>query len=104
MPRSGIRPYCDSFLVPGSDEKKVNKAPTLKADTIVLDLEDGVALNRKTAAREMVFAALEVSFPSWTIISIPSSPSSIRSKGNAHLVCFRILILKIPNDAFESII
>jgi citrate lyase subunit beta-like protein len=48
--------------VPGSDERKMNKASTLKVDTIVLDLEDGVTLNKKISAREMVFSTLEVMY------------------------------------------
>jgi citrate lyase subunit beta/citryl-CoA lyase len=46
--------------VPGSDERKLAKASSLHADTIVLDLEDGVAPDRKGAARDMVYDALEV--------------------------------------------
>ena len=71
IPRSDIKSYCDLFLVPGCDEKKMNKAPNLKVDTIVLDLEDGVALNRKTAAREMVFSALEVFVSRYALVSVP---------------------------------
>ena len=35
------------LYVPGSDIKKLNKIPSLKADCIVLDCEDGVAYNMK---------------------------------------------------------
>ncbi len=35
------------MYVPGNDEKKLNKIPTLNADCVVMDCEDGVALNRK---------------------------------------------------------
>lgn len=35
------------FNVPGSDEKKIMKATTLDLDCVVLDLEDGVAPNKK---------------------------------------------------------
>lgn len=37
------------FYVPGSDEKKINKIPSLNADCIVLDCEDGVAANKKVS-------------------------------------------------------
>src|SRR5690606_31322412 len=47
------------FNVPGSEERKLKKATTLTVDSVVLDLEDGVASNRKGAAREMVLDALE---------------------------------------------
>jgi citrate lyase beta subunit len=44
-----------SFLyVPGSEEKKVAKAPSLGADAVILDLEDSVAPERKEAARGLI--------------------------------------------------
>ena len=36
------------------------KAKTLAADSIVLDLEDGVPMDKKGKARQLVFDALEV--------------------------------------------
>ncbi|MGK3736108.1 MAG: citrate lyase subunit beta-like protein [Bacillariaceae sp.] len=48
------RPRRSLFSVPGSDERKILKAQTLDADSIVLDLEDGVAYDRKDVAREIV--------------------------------------------------
>jgi len=42
------------FYTPGDDNKKILKASTLEADCICLDIEDGVALNRKAIARELV--------------------------------------------------
>ncbi|ORZ41351.1 Pyruvate/Phosphoenolpyruvate kinase-like domain-containing protein [Catenaria anguillulae PL171] len=47
------------FNVPGSDERKMAKAKTLGADSIVFDLEDGVPMDRKGSARQLVFDALE---------------------------------------------
>ena len=35
------------MYVPGMDQRKINKVSSLKLDTAVLDLEDGVALNKK---------------------------------------------------------
>ena len=35
------------MYVPGSDARKIGKIPTMKADCICLDCEDGVALNMK---------------------------------------------------------
>ena len=46
--------------MPGSDERKLAKASTLTVDSVVLDLEDGVAVQRKAEARVMVAKALEV--------------------------------------------
>lgn len=51
------------LFVPGDDRRKIEKAAALDVDTVILDLEDGVALNRKQAARESTAAALrEVDF------------------------------------------
>ena len=35
------------MYVPAADERKTRKAASLKVDTIVFDLEDGVAANQK---------------------------------------------------------
>lgn len=42
------------LYVPGSDWRKIEKAAGLGADCVCLDLEDGVAANRKAEARELV--------------------------------------------------
>ncbi|KAI9218081.1 Pyruvate/Phosphoenolpyruvate kinase-like domain-containing protein [Blastocladiella britannica] len=47
------------FNVPGSDERKMTKAKALPADSIVFDLEDGVPMDKKGLARQLVFDALE---------------------------------------------
>lgn len=48
-----------AFLyVPGDDTRKIAKAATLDVDCICLDMEDGVALSRKDAARAAIPAAL----------------------------------------------
>lgn len=47
------------LFVPGDSQRKIEKAVTLGADVVCLDLEDGVALNQKAAARATVRAALE---------------------------------------------
>jgi citrate lyase beta subunit len=46
------------LYVPGSDWRKMEKAAVSGADSICLDLEDGVAPNRKNEARELVVRAL----------------------------------------------
>lgn len=49
-----------SFLfVPGSEEKKLAKAPSLGADAVILDLEDAVAPARKAEARTLVRTFLQ---------------------------------------------
>ncbi len=46
------------LYVPGNDRHKIEKAITLGADCICLDMEDGVALNRKAEARATITKAL----------------------------------------------
>jgi citrate lyase beta subunit len=46
------------LYVPADDERKINKAAGLGVDSICLDIEDGVAINRKATARENIVAAL----------------------------------------------
>lgn len=46
------------LFVPGDSQRKIEKAAGLGADCVCLDLEDGVALNQKQAARETIRAAL----------------------------------------------
>lgn len=36
-----------ALYVPGNDEGKIKKIPSLNVDCVILDCEDGVALNRK---------------------------------------------------------
>ncbi|XP_032833626.1 citramalyl-CoA lyase, mitochondrial [Petromyzon marinus] len=46
------------LYVPGDDERKLRKLPTLGADCAVMDCEDGVAQNRKEVARDTVVRML----------------------------------------------
>jgi len=45
--------------MPGDDWKKITKAITLGVDCICMDMEDGVALNRKAEARATIARALQ---------------------------------------------
>jgi citrate lyase beta subunit len=47
------------LYIPGDDEHKITKAAGLGVDSIVLDLEDAVALSCKNIAREVVAKALK---------------------------------------------
>lgn len=47
------------LFVPGSDERKLAKVTSFGADMVVVDLEDAVADERKTAARATTRAAVE---------------------------------------------
>ncbi|MEO8609494.1 MAG: CoA ester lyase [Chloroflexota bacterium] len=51
------------LFMPGDDRHKIEKGAGLGADSIIMDLEDGVALNHKPAARATIAAALrEINF------------------------------------------
>ena len=51
------------LYMPGDDRHKIEKAATLGVDCVCMDMEDGVASNRKAAARAQIGVALrEVDF------------------------------------------
>lgn len=51
------------LFMPGDSRPKIEKGAALGVDSIIMDLEDGVALKQKSAARETINAALrEVAF------------------------------------------
>ena len=52
-----IRPRRSVLYMPGSNARALEKAKTLAADGVILDLEDSVAPDTKEAAREQVCAA-----------------------------------------------
>ncbi|OGA23814.1 MAG: hypothetical protein A3H34_01495 [Betaproteobacteria bacterium RIFCSPLOWO2_02_FULL_67_19] len=55
-------PFCRSLLfAPGNHPRRVEKAFTLGADAVILDLEDSVPVSDKPAARKPVAAALAAS-------------------------------------------
>ena len=53
-----IRPRRSVLYMPGSNGRAIEKARTLPADAIILDLEDSVAPDSKAAAREQVVGAV----------------------------------------------
>ncbi len=53
-----IHPRRALLYMPGDDLHKIQKAFTLIVDCICMDIEDGVALNRKASARETIIQAL----------------------------------------------
>lgn len=46
------------LYMPGDDLRKIRKATTLDVDCICMDMEDGVAINRKSEARQTIAEAL----------------------------------------------
>jgi citrate lyase subunit beta/citryl-CoA lyase len=58
------RPRRTTLAVPGSSQKMIDKAKTLPADEIFLDLEDAVAAPAKVEARQRIVDALNA--PGWS--------------------------------------
>jgi citrate lyase beta subunit len=56
MERSPLRSL---LFVPGDSERKLSKAESCAADALILDLEDSVAPNRASAARDLVLSYLK---------------------------------------------
>jgi citrate lyase subunit beta/citryl-CoA lyase len=54
-----IRPRRSALYMPGSNARALEKAKSLAADVLILDLEDAVAPNAKETAREQVVAAVK---------------------------------------------
>ncbi|MFN3347823.1 HpcH/HpaI aldolase/citrate lyase family protein [Pseudorhodoplanes sp.] len=54
-----IRPRRSVLYMPGSNARAIEKARTLPADGIIIDLEDAVAPDAKVAARDQVAAAVK---------------------------------------------
>jgi len=54
-----IRPRRSVLYMPGSNARALEKAKTLPADGVILDLEDSVAPDAKVAARDQVVAAVK---------------------------------------------
>ncbi|KAJ2724541.1 hypothetical protein GGI07_001888 [Coemansia sp. Benny D115] len=70
------------LYVPCSEERKIQKSYQTVADCVMYDLEDGVALNRKEQARELLHKALN-NYPSKTRelgVRINSRLSGLQSK------------------------
>ena len=54
-----IRPRRSVLYMPGSNARALEKAKTLPADGVILDLEDAVAPDAKASARDQVVAAVK---------------------------------------------
>src|SRR5580693_7158208 len=54
-----VRPRRSVLYMPGSNARAMEKARTLPADAVILDLEDAVAPDAKAAARELIVQALK---------------------------------------------
>ncbi|SIL68987.1 Probable citrate lyase beta chain [Mycobacteroides abscessus subsp. abscessus] len=64
MTAPAYRPRRTTLAVPGSSQKMIDKAKTLPADEVFLDLEDAVAAPAKVEARQRIAEALNA--PGWS--------------------------------------
>ena len=79
------RLHRSELAVPGSNTRALEKAPTLGADIVFLDLEDAVAPDDKEQARENVIAALNGQ--DWTACAV-----SVRINGLDTHWCYRDIV------------
>ncbi len=62
------RPRRSCLAVPGSSPKMLDKARSLPADQVFLDLEDSVAPNEKEASRSNIVEALKLGYDDKTVV------------------------------------
>ena len=56
---ASIRPRRSALYMPGSNARALEKARTLEADVLIMDLEDSVSQDKKAEARKRIAAALK---------------------------------------------
>lgn len=94
------------FYVPGSDSKKLNKIFSTNADCVVLDCEDGVALNRKKDAREKIRelydndSRIHNDFDGKFAVRINSAPSDLALEDINALFDIKIQLLNKHDSSF----
>ena len=85
MSPSRTRLHRSELAVPGSNERMLEKAPSLGADIVMLDLEDAVAPDDKEQARRNVIGALQDL--DWSACSV-----SLRINGLDTHWCYRDIV------------
>jgi malyl-CoA/(S)-citramalyl-CoA lyase len=85
MPTTTTRLHRSELAVPGSNVRMLEKAPTLGADIVMLDLEDAVAPDDKPQARVNIIEALREL--DWSACSV-----SLRINGLDTHYCYRDLV------------
>ncbi len=86
------------LYMPGDDWKKITKATTLGVDCICMDMEDGVAYNRKAEARQTIARALrELDFgPAEKLARINPVGSGLEAEDLAAVLPFRPEGIVVP--------
>ena len=70
------RPRRSTLYMPGSNTRALEKARSLAADSLILDLEDSVAADQKSAARENIGQAIEAGGYGYREIAVRINPLS----------------------------
>ena len=93
------RLHRSELAVPGSNARALEKAPTLGADVVFLDLEDAVAPDEKEQARANVIAALREG--DWSGCSV-----SVRINGLDTHWCYRdiVEVVEQAGDVLDTIL
>ena len=72
-----VQPRRSVLYMPGSNARAIEKARTLAADTLILDLEDAVAPDKKEIARTQVCQAVKSRcFGSWEVVIRINAPNT----------------------------
>jgi malyl-CoA/(S)-citramalyl-CoA lyase len=93
------RLHRSELAVPGTNVRAMEKAPTLDADLVFLDLEDAVAPDDKEQARENVIEALRAG--DWSRCSV-----SVRINGLDTHFCYRdvVEVVERAGDALDTLL
>ncbi|MET0802064.1 MAG: CoA ester lyase [Actinomycetota bacterium] len=94
-----VRLHRSELAVPGTNDRAIEKAPTLGADVVFLDLEDAVAPDEKERARANVIEALGAR--DWSECSI-----SVRINGLDTHWCYRdvVDVVEARGDVLETLL
>ena len=77
-----IRPRRSVLYMPGSNARAIEKARTLPADAVILDLEDSVAPEAKAAARKQVVDAVKAGgFGAREVTAVSLVPRGVSASG-----------------------
>jgi citrate lyase subunit beta/citryl-CoA lyase len=86
-----------SYLyVPGSDSRMMEKALATDADSVVLDLEDAVAFNRKEQARELVLSVLRGGSSKQIVVRVNAVRSGLLEADLALIVGPWLTAIRLP--------
>ena len=93
------RLHRSELAVPGTNERAIEKAPTLGADVVFLDLEDAVAPDDKERARENVVQALGTQ--DWSRCAV-----SVRINGLDTHWCYRdvVEVVEARGDVLDTLL